>query len=78
MPDRYLPVTTDSMHLAANLWATTRQEGRPTASPHALDGDVILAAQALTAFPNGDFVIATGNVAHLSRYVPASLWQEIG
>lgn len=72
---RYLPITTAAMWKAADLWADVRRKGAPTAHPHELDIDVILAAQALTAgLPAADLVVATGNVAHLSRFVPAQLW----
>jgi hypothetical protein len=37
---------------------------------------VILAAEALT-FGSPDIVIATTNVGHLGRFVPAELWQNI-
>ena len=44
----------------------------------ALDGDVILAAQAVILRSQGyDTTIATTNVGHLSRFTPAKLWQEI-
>lgn len=74
----YLPLSTAAMRLASDLWAQARRGGWATADPHALDGDVILAAQALSlaSIPAG-LVIATGNVAHLSRYVPAQEWAAI-
>lgn len=74
----YLPLTTAAMRLASDLWAQARNGGWATADPHALDGDVILAAQALalTPTPTG-LVVATGNVAHLSRYLPAQEWTVI-
>lgn len=72
----YLPITTAAMRQAALFWAQARQGGQPTADPKALDGDVILAAQALTlGLP--DFVVATTNPGHLSRFVTAKHWQEI-
>jgi len=43
----YLPITTEIMLKAAELWAKARQQGKPTADNQALDGDVILASQAL-------------------------------
>jgi len=45
---RYLPITTDVMLEAAELWAQARNSGLATADIHALDGDVIVAAQALS------------------------------
>jgi predicted nucleic acid-binding protein len=72
----YLPITTAAMRRAADLWAIARQQGQPTASDNTIDADMILAAQALTlGVP--DVVIATTNVGHLSRFVPAELWQNI-
>jgi predicted nucleic acid-binding protein len=72
----YLPVTTAAMRKAAELWAQARQLGHQTAADPALDGDVILAAQALT-LGTAAVVVATTNVGHLSRFVPAELWQNI-
>jgi enoyl-CoA hydratase/carnithine racemase len=72
----YLPLTTAAMRKAAELWAAARSLGRPTAANPALDGDEILAAQALT-LGTPDVVVATGNVRHLSRYVPAEMWSAI-
>ena len=64
------------MRRAAAFWAEARQEGRPTAPDPALDGDVILAAQAAT-LDHDDVIIATTNPGHLSRYTPAELWTDI-
>lgn len=72
----YLPITTTAMRQAAEFWAQARQQGQPTAGDKTIDGDVILAAQAMTlAVP--DVVVATTNVGHLSRFVVAELWQNI-
>jgi predicted nucleic acid-binding protein len=72
----YLPLTTAAMRRAAELWAQARQQGQPTAGDNTIDADMILAAQALTlAVPA--VVVATTNVGHLSRFVPAELWQNI-
>jgi hypothetical protein len=74
----YVPLTTAMMWQAAAFWAWARQQGQPTADDKALDGDVILAAQA-RSFTRGadDVVIATTNVGHLARFAPARLWHEI-
>jgi predicted nucleic acid-binding protein len=74
----FLPISTRSMRLAADLWAQARNRGWATAGAQSLDGDVILAAQALTlALPAGEIIVATTNVGHISRYVPAARWEEI-
>ena len=69
----YLPLTTEVMLKAAELWAQARNQGTPTADPKALDCDVILAAQALSE--NG--IVAAENVGHLSLFVEAKDWREI-
>lgn len=77
-PDRYLPLSDAALKLAATLWAEARQKGLPTADPRELDGDVILAAQALTfGAPPEEIVIATTNVGHLARFVTAETWTNI-
>lgn len=74
----YMPITTSAMLLAADLWAQARQHGQPTADIHALDGDVILCAQALSlGVPASDIVVATVNVGHLARFLTAKRWQDI-
>ena len=75
---RYVPISTEAMLLAARLWAETRRAGRPTADPHALDVDVILAAQTRLLINDGyDAVVATTNLRHLTRFVPAAEWATI-
>lgn len=75
----YAPLTTSVMLRAARLWAEARRRGLPTASERALDVDVILAAQALEFAGDGDVVvIATTNPRHLSRFVEARDWREMG
>jgi predicted nucleic acid-binding protein len=71
----YAPITTQVMRKAAQLWATARNQGQPTATDSSLDADVILAATALTL--SSDVVIATSNVKHIGRFVLAKQWQEI-
>ena len=72
----YLPLNTAAMRLAADLWAQARQQGQPTAGDNTIDGDVILAAQALSlGVP--DVLIATNNIGHIARFVPAEVWQNI-
>jgi predicted nucleic acid-binding protein len=74
----YCPISTETMLLAAELWAQSRQAGKPTADPKALDGDVILAAQAkLLEFGGNQVIIATTNVGHLSQFVDAREWQQV-
>ena len=76
--DRYLPLTTECLRSAASLWSRVRQQGIPTTDPKALDIDVILAAQALSLnMPLIEFVVATSNANHLSRFVIADTWQNI-
>lgn len=77
-PGRYLPLSDEALRLAADLWASVRQEGRPTADSKALDVDVIIAAQALSfgAAPS-DIIVVTNNANHLSRFVSAKAWSEI-
>lgn len=69
----YLPLTTEMLRRAAELWALARQQGFAPAPPEALDADVILAAQAESV----GATVATNNIRHLARFVPADLWQNI-
>ena len=72
----YLAISTQAMRQAAMFWAQARQQGQPTAGDKNLDADMILCAQAVTlGVP--DFIVATTNLRHLTRFVPADLWQNI-
>ena len=76
--DRYLVLSDMALRLAAKLWAQERNAGISTADPKELDCDVLIAAQALTLdVSTADLVIATTNVGHLARFVPAALWANI-
>ncbi len=77
-----IPLDTDTMRTAAELWANIRTEGQPTASDDSLDGDVILAAQAILQLSNFDeVVVVTTNLNHISRFESAGIqvqdWQQI-
>ena len=76
----YAPLSTPVMRDAAALWAEARNSGYPTAHQAALDGDVLLAAQARSvaaAEPAERVVVATTNVAHLERFVETEHWADI-
>lgn len=73
----YVPIQTATMLLAAQLWAEVRPSGKPTADPQALDGDVILSAQARLLDDNSTEVIATTNLRHISLLTNAAHWQDI-
>ena len=74
----YLPITTEVMLKAAQMWAQVRQQGKPTADNKALDGDVILAAQSiLISSEEHRSIVATSNPKHLSLFVDARDWQDI-
>jgi predicted nucleic acid-binding protein len=66
---RFIPITSEIMVEAAELWAWTRRQGQPTASNEKLDGDVILVAQAIFQKEYFDeVVIVTENPKHISRF----------
>lgn len=74
----YDPITTQMMEMAAELWATSCRIGKPTSDPHALDGDVILAAHAMLLVGSGDTaVVATTNVGHLGRFMDVVDWANL-
>jgi predicted nucleic acid-binding protein len=72
----YLPLTTSAMRQAAELWALARQQGFPTAANSSIDCDVNLAAQFIVEGEPAA-IVATTNVTHLARFVPADTWHNI-
>jgi predicted nucleic acid-binding protein len=74
----YLPLSTEVMNTAAELWAYARNEGIPTAHDAALDIDMILIAQCRvrTKFED-DPVIATVDLGDIPRFIQAKKWQDI-
>ena len=76
----FLPVSTESLDLAANLWARASNEGLTTRDDKNIDVDIIISAQyqILKADYSGQCVIvATTNLKHLSRFCDAARWQDI-
>jgi predicted nucleic acid-binding protein len=62
----YIPIDTATMRRASELWAEVRRS------------DVILAAQAILSNTDGtEVIIATTNVAHLSRFTVSLDWRSI-
>lgn len=70
---RYLPVTTATWRSAANLWALLRRTGRVTAPDAALDGDVLIIAQAIAE----EAVVVTSNKRHFEPLVQVLDWHEV-
>ena len=70
---KFLPLDAKTMWRAAGLWADARGQGQSTAAEYALDGYVILAAQAQEA----EGAVITNNVKHLSRFVTAHHWEQL-
>lgn len=66
----YLPVSTAMWRRAADFWADARQQGLPTASPAALDADVLIAAQAAEL----QATVVTTNIGHIGRWVTVKSW----
>lgn len=69
----YLPLRTATMRRAARMWAEARLAGQATAAEPALDGDVILAAQAEEV----SGTVVTTNRRHLERFVPVADWKVL-
>jgi predicted nucleic acid-binding protein len=73
---KLLPLERPALLRATELRAKIRNAGLPTADPHALDADAILAGQALTAASPGDVVVvAPANVSHIARFHGIDAWR---
>ena len=73
-------VSPEVLRRAAYFWAEARRSGKPTAHPHSLDIDMILAGHAATAgvqHPLEQVLIATTNVQHLRHFADALEWASI-
>ena len=69
----FVPIHSAIMRRAAELWAQSRSQGTPTADTAALDGDVILAAQAESV----DATVVTNNPRHLAQFVATADWRDL-
>jgi hypothetical protein len=67
---RLLSISDAALRTASRLWAEARRRGEQTAHDHAVDGDVILSAQAMEFCSSADdWQVITENVSHIARYV---------
>ena len=79
----YFKIETEVMLKAAEIWAYARQLGKQTAENKALDGDAIIAAQAIIAKTAGVYIeIATTDTRDLNRLlapycITAKRWRDI-
>ncbi len=76
----FLPVDETVLNLAANIWATARVSGQPTAGERNLDADMIICAtwQDLAARHRGQEVtIVTTNIRHLALFANACRWEDL-
>src|SRR5687768_5126316 len=67
----YVSLTTDTLRLAARLWADSRAQGQSRDHEDGLDVDVILAAQACQ---NGAYIV-TSNEKHFQGMAPIFDWR---
>lgn len=66
---RFLPITSQATFEAADLWAESRRSGSPTSEDASLNGDAILAGQAICLLSEFDeVIIVSENVDHLRTF----------
>jgi predicted nucleic acid-binding protein len=76
----FLSVGDQILDSAADIWATARSSGQPTAGEFNLDADMIICAtwqDLASRYPGQEVVIVTTNVRHLSRFATALVWQDL-
>lgn len=79
----HFKIETEVMLKAAEIWAYAWQMGQPTADNKALDGDAIVAAQAVIAKTAGMYVeVATTDAKDMNRllapyFINAKRWKDI-
>ncbi|MDJ0674543.1 MAG: nuclease [Calothrix sp. MO_167.B42] len=75
----YMPINTEIMNKASELWAWARRTGQSTAHKEKIDIDVILAAQAIIlAKQTQEYtIVATSNVSDIQRYTYAKKLEDI-
>lgn len=78
-----VPITSGVILLATELWAEARHKHFQGAPDPALDGDMILCAQARLLRPEGwglagaEVVIVTENAKHLTHFATALHWRDV-
>ncbi len=66
---RFIPITSEAMLEACELWAWSRKRGIATTDIKNIDADVILVAQAISQKDNfEEIIIVTENPKHISRF----------
>ena len=76
----FLPVDEAILDIAAQMWATARISGQPTAGDRNLDADMIICGTwryLATSYPGQEVVIVTTNVRHLRQFSNALMWQDL-
>jgi hypothetical protein len=76
----FLPVSTEALNLAANLWARASTSGQTTRDEKDIDIDIIISAQyqlLKDEFPGQRVIMATTNLKHLSIFCDAANWRDI-
>lgn len=76
----FLPVSTEALDLAANLWARASTTGQTTRDEKDIDIDIIISAQYQLLndeFPGQRVIMATTNLKHLSIFCEAAHWRDI-